>query len=66
MQEPQVSAVTAALKADALGDHGTLQRPLQVRVFFQCNGTERDWRPGQLHMARTSSCHCEPNLRWGP
>lgn len=33
MQEPQVSAVTAALKADALGDHGTLQRPLQVRVF---------------------------------
>ena len=51
MQEPQVSAVTAALKADALGDHGTLQRPLQVRVFFQCNGPKRDWPPGQLHGA---------------
>ena len=33
MQEPQVSAVTAALKADALGDHGTLQSPSQVLVF---------------------------------
>jgi hypothetical protein len=46
MQEPQVSAVTAALKADALGDHGTLQRRSQRARVFQCNGPERDWSPG--------------------